>query len=253
MKSKYTSKVIILLIIMCMLAAASTIAFADDGLIPNINVSIGGGEGSVADSIQVIILLTVLALAPSILIMMTSFTRIIIILSFVRRALSLQSTPPNQVLIALALFLTFFIMSPVFTDVYANAYEPLAAGEISQEEAYNSAIEPFREFMFKQVSAKDLQLFVNIAGVDKPQTVADIPTEALIPAFILSELTIGFKVGLLLFLPFVVIDMIVASTLMALGMMMLPPVMVSLPFKILLFILVDGWNLIVEMILKGFR
>lgn len=236
-----------------MLAAASTIAFADDGLIPNINVSIGGGEGSVADSIQVIILLTVLALAPSILIMMTSFTRIIIILSFVRRALSLQSTPPNQVLIALALFLTFFIMSPVFTDVYANAYEPLAAGEISQEEAYNSAIEPFREFMFKQVSAKDLQLFVNIAGVDKPQTVADIPTEALIPAFILSELTIGFKVGLLLFLPFVVIDMIVASTLMALGMMMLPPVMVSLPFKILLFILVDGWNLIVEMILKGFR
>lgn len=219
--------------------------------IPNVELKIGGGTG-LTSTVQIILVLTVLAMAPSILLMMTSFTRILIIFSFIRRALSLQTTPPNQVLIGLSLFLTFYLMAPTFTAVYNEAYVPLSENKITQEEAFTKAIEPFRNFMLKQVRAADLGLFVKIAGekVEKPE---EVSTFALIPAFIISELKTAFIVGFLLFIPFIIIDMVVASTLMALGMMMLPPVMISLPFKLLLFIMVDGWNLLTAAIIQGFR
>jgi len=223
--------------------------------IPRINFDIGQAETpeEVASTIEIIILLTILSLAPSILIMMTSFTRIIIILSFLRKALSTQSTPPNQVLIGLALFLTFFVMAPTFQEINVEAIQPYTHGEITFEQGLENAVNPLREFMFKQTRPKDIALFLNIIGMTTPQNIADIPTKALIPAFIISELKTGFAVGFLLFIPFIVIDMVVSSTLMSMGMMMLPPVMISLPFKILLFILVDGWNLIIKHILLGFN
>ncbi len=224
--------------------------------IPNINLNIDEAEGptEVASSIEILILLTILSLAPSILIMMTCFTRIIIILSFLRRALSTQSTPPNQVLVGLALFLTFFVMGPVFQEINENAIQPYLNEEIAFEEGLDNTLEPLREFMFKQTREKDIALFVNILDMEEPpKQLEDIPTRALIPAFIISELKTGFGIGFLLFIPFIVIDMVVASTLMSMGMMMLPPVMISLPFKILLFIMIDGWNLIVKHILLGFN
>lgn len=222
--------------------------------LPNVDISLGGGEtDNPASTVQIIILLTVLSIAPSILIMMTCFTRIIIIFSFLRKALSLQTTPPNQVIIALALFLTFFIMRPTFDQINTNAYQPFAAGEITQEVALEETVKPLKTFMLRQVRTKDLALFADIAGIESIENFDDVSMTALIPAFMISELKTGFEVGFLLFLPFIVIDMIVASTLMALGMMMLPPVMISMPFKILLFVLVDGWNLIIEKIVLTIR
>lgn len=222
---------------------------------PDINISVSGEDGDVevANSIQILVLLTILSLAPSILIMMTSFTRFIIVLGFVRRALSLQATPPNQTLIGLALFLTLFVMQPVLTDVYENAYVPLQEGTVTLEEATDLASGPFKEFMLSQVRSKDLALFLNIANVEEVNTNDDISMTVLIPAFVLSELKLSFEIGFLIFMPFIVVDMIVASTLMALGMMMLPPVMISLPIKILLFILVDGWHLIIEKLILSIR
>ena len=222
---------------------------------PDINISVSGEDGDVevANSIQILVLLTILSLAPSILIMMTSFTRFIIVLGFVRRALSLQATPPNQTLIGLALFLTLFVMQPVLTDVYENAYVPLQEGTVTLEEASELASGPFKEFMLSQVRSKDLALFLNIANVEEVNTNDDISMTVLIPAFVLSELKLSFEIGFLIFMPFIVVDMIVASTLMALGMMMLPPVMISLPIKILLFILVDGWHLIIEKLILSIR
>ncbi len=231
----------------------ASLAFAEPLEIPNIELRIGDQSQGVSSAVQIILLLTVLTLAPSILIMMTSFTRIIIIFSFLRKALSLQTTPPNQVMIGLALFLTFFVMTPVFGEIYSEAYVPLNNGEIAQEEAFTRAMAPLRAFMFKQTRDEDLALFVKIAQ-DQPVTnLEQVSNTALIPAFVISELKTGFIIGFMLFIPFIVIDMVVASTLMALGMMMLPPVMISLPFKILLFILVDGWNLLVKAILAGFN
>lgn len=223
--------------------------------LPDINVTVSSenGDVQVANSIQILLMLTVLSLAPSILMMMTCFTRIIIILGFIRRALSLQSTPPNQVLIGLALFLTFYIMAPVFNDVYENAYLPMQEGTVTLEQAVDIAKEPFKDFMLRQVRSKDLALFLDIADVDNISSNADIPMTALIPAFVISELKLSFEIGFLIFVPFIVVDMIVASTLMALGMMMLPPVMISLPIKILLFVMVDGWHLIVEKIILSIR
>ncbi|MCK8058772.1 MULTISPECIES: flagellar type III secretion system pore protein FliP [unclassified Fusibacter] len=221
--------------------------------IPNIELKVGDDTTGLTSTVQVIILLTVLTLAPSIIIMTTCFTRIIIIFSFMRKALALQSTPPNQILIGLSLFLTLFIMGPVFTTIYDDAYIPMAEGTISQDEAYEKAINPLRDFMFKQVRTEDLALFVKISGEGPVTTLDEVSTTALIPAFVISEMKTGFIVGFLLFIPFIVIDMVVASTLMALGMMMLPPVMISLPFKILLFILVDGWNLLIKAIIQGFN
>lgn len=223
--------------------------------VPTINLSLNpaGTNQQTAGTIQIIILLTILSIAPSILIMTTCFTRFIIVFSFVRKALSLQTVPPNQVLIGLAMFLTFFVMAPVFSDIKTDAYDPFVKGEIQQEEALKKGMEPLREFMLKQVRTKDLALFVDMSAVTDVKTYTDVPTTALIPAFILSEIRTGFEIGFLLFLPFIVIDMVVSSVLMSLGMMMLPPVMISMPFKILLFIMVDGWNLLVEKLLITVR
>jgi len=251
-------KLSLILMVLVIVMSSGNVSYAGTGTevnLPDINVSINSQDGDVpvANGIQIIILLTILSLAPSILIMMTSFTRFIIVLGFVRRALSLQATPPNQTLIGLALFLTFFVMSPVFTEVYETAYVPLQEGTVTLEEAVDLASDPFKEFMLEQVRSKDLALFLNIANVEEVKTNEDIPITVLIPAFILSELKLSFEIGFLIFMPFIVVDMIVASTLMALGMMMLPPVMISLPIKILLFILVDGWHLIIEKLILSIR
>ncbi|GAA0435254.1 MAG: flagellar type III secretion system pore protein FliP [Bacillota bacterium] len=207
---------------------------------------------NISTSVKLILLLTVLSLAPSILILMTSFTRIIIVLSFVRTSLATQQMPPNQVLIGLALFLTFFIMAPVFNEVYDEALEPLFAEEITLDEAYDQASIPIKDFMAEHTRQKDLALFMNYAELERPETVQDIPLTTLVPAFAISELKTAFQMGFMIFVPFLIIDMAVASVLMSMGMMMLPPVMISLPFKILLFVLVDGWYLITHSLLDGF-
>ena len=185
--------------------------------------------------------------------MVTSFTRILIVLHFTRTALGMQTTPPNQVLIGLALFLTVFIMSPVFSKINTEAIEPLSAGEISQEEAFEQGLEPLREFMFNQTDEKDLKLFLKVAGYTSLESREDCPTSVLIPAFIISELRMAFIIGFMIYIPFIIIDMVVASTLMSMGMMMLPPTTISMPFKILLFIMADGWNLIIEQLIATFR
>ncbi|MDR2516090.1 MAG: flagellar type III secretion system pore protein FliP [Spirochaetaceae bacterium] len=208
----------------------------------------------VAFSLQLLLLITVLSLAPSIIILMTSFLRISIVLDFIKRALSLQQVPPNQVLLGISLFLTVFIMWPTFTAIYENSFRPLAAGEINVETAYREAEAPLRVFMFRQMQTRpeNIRLFMAMRGLDTPDTLADVPTYVLIPAFILNELTVAFKIGILLFIPFIVIDMVVASALMSMGMIMLPPVMISMPFKLILFILVDGWGLLTDQIVRSF-
>lgn len=247
------------LLIACLLISAATaVAAAAPATVPLPNISIGVGQSSnprdVATSLQVILLLTVLTLAPSLLILMTSFTRIVIVLSFVRNALATQQMPPNQVLIGLALFLTFFIMAPVFSQINRDALQPYLSGQVAQDVALQRAERPLREFMLKQfTSDKDLALFVSLAGLPKPNSSDDIPTYVLIPAFALSELKKAFQMGFMIFIPFIVIDMIVASTLMSMGMMMLPPMMISLPFKIILFVLVDGWYLVAKSLITSFH
>lgn len=218
-----------------------------------INMFSDSDPESVATSVKLLLLLTVLSLAPSILILMTSFTRIIIVLSFVRTALGTQQMPPNQVLVGLALFLTFFIMAPTFHEINEEALQPLFAEEISLDEAYEQASAPMKEFMASHTRQKDLALFMNYAEMEKPETVEDIPITTLVPAYAISELKTAFQMGFMIFVPFLIIDMAVASVLMSMGMMMLPPVMISLPFKILLFVLVDGWYLITQSLLEGFQ
>ncbi len=208
---------------------------------------------AVVSTLQILGALTLLALAPGILMLMTSFTRIVVTLSFLRSGLGTQQVPPNQVLVALAVFLTFFIMTPVWSQIQTDALGPYLDGEMEQAEAFESAMSPVREFMLKQTRERDLALFISMGDHPKPETVDDIPTTALIPAFAISELKTAFQIGFLLFIPFLVIDMVVASTLMSMGMLMLPPVMISLPFKLLLFVMVDGWNLIVGSLLTSFR
>ncbi|MCH1623771.1 flagellar type III secretion system pore protein FliP [Fredinandcohnia quinoae] len=208
---------------------------------------------NVSTSVKLLLLLTVLSLAPSILILMTSFTRIIIVLSFVRTSLATQQMPPNQVIVGLALFLTFFIMAPTFSEVNEQALTPLFNEEINLEQAYERAATPFKEFMSAHTRQKDLALFLSYSGAEMPETIKDIPLTALVPAYAISELKTAFQIGFMIFIPFLVIDMIVASVLMSMGMMMLPPVMISLPFKILLFVLVDGWYLIVKSLLQSFQ
>ncbi|MFB1049561.1 flagellar type III secretion system pore protein FliP [Paraliobacillus sp. JSM ZJ581] len=207
---------------------------------------------NVSTAVRLLLLLTVFSLAPSIIILLTSFTRIIVVLSFVRTSLATQQMPPNQVLIGIALFLTFFIMAPTFHQVNQEAITPLFEEEITLDEAYNKASMPLKEFMAKHTRQKDLALFLKYNEAEKPEKVEDIPLTTLIPAFAISELKTAFQMGFMIFIPFLVIDMAVASVLMSMGMMMLPPVMISLPFKILLFILVDGWYLITESLLQGF-
>ena len=216
-----------------------------------LSISYNNDNGTLSGPIKMLLVLTVLALAPSILIMMTSFTRIIIVLHFIRAAIGTQTVPPNQVLVGLALFLTLFIMAPVFSQVNEKAIKPLDAGEITQEEAFEQGMEPIREFMFEQTQTKDINLFCEIQGVTY-ETQDDISNTILIPSFILSELRAAFIIGFLIYIPFIIIDMVVSSILMSMGMMMLPPTTISLPFKILLFILADGWDLVIGNLVKTF-
>ena len=211
------------------------------------NITSNAGSSSLSASLQMLLVLTVLALAPSIIIMMTSFTRIIVVLHFVRSALGTQTSPPNQVLVGLALFLTLFIMSPVITQINTDCVQPYEQGQLTQEEALNAGLKPIREFMFKQTNRSDIQLFLEIEGKE-----SEIQTEDDVPAFMISELKTAFIIGFLIYLPFIVIDMVVASTLMSMGMMMLPPTTISMPFKILLFILADGWNLVIGQLVQTF-
>jgi flagellar biosynthesis protein FliP len=227
---------------------------AADIAFPAIRVGVDQARSpqDVAMSIQILLVLTVLSLAPAILIMMTSFTRIVIVLAFLRQGLGTQQVPPNQVLIGLALFLTFFTMQPTFQKIDKDALTPYLAGRMGTAEAFKKAEEPLRQFMFKQVREKDLALFVALSKSSRPRTPADISTWVLIPAFVIGELKKAFEMGFIIFIPFLVIDMVVASVLMSMGMLMLPPVLISLPFKILLFIMVDGWNLIARSIALSF-
>ncbi len=217
-----------------------------------IGVDDSKGPGDVSVALQILFLLTILTLAPAILIMMTSFTRLIIVFSFLRHALGIHQMPPNQILIGLSLFLTFFIMTPVWQSVKTNAYDPYMEKKLSQEKALEEAVKPVRQFMFKQTREKDLALFIGLSKIPKPRNTDEVPTTVLLPAFMISELKTAFQMGFVLFIPFLVIDMVVSSILLSMGMMMLPPVMISLPFKILLFVLVDGWHLIVGSMVKSF-
>lgn len=223
--------------------------------VPNVNIGVQAATEpkDVALSLQILLTMTVLTLAPSILVMMTSFTRIIVVLSFLRSALATQQMPPNQVLVGLALFLTFFTMSPYLEQANKNGLQPYIAGTINQETAMKETLKPMREFMFKQTRENDLALFVNLSEGPRPNSPEDVPTTTLIPSFIISELKTAFQIGFLIYIPFIVVDMVVASTLMSMGMMMVPPVMISLPFKLLLFILVDGWHLIILSLINSFH
>lgn len=256
MKNKNIMVVSFILIGFFLLNTANT--FAQPNIpIPNVQLNIDGATNpqETANSLQLLALLTVLSLAPAILIMVTSFTRIIIVLSFLRNAIATQQTPPTQVLIGLALFLTFFIMSPIAAEINQNALQPYLNEEISQSEAIDEAMEPLREFMFRQTREKDLALFLEASGTELAGDAGleDIPTTSLIPAFIISELKTSFQMGFVLFIPFIILDMVVSSALMSMGMMMLPPAMISLPFKLLLFVMVDGWNVLIRSLLLSFK
>jgi flagellar biosynthetic protein FliP len=223
--------------------------------VPRVTLSVADGNnpGDVSVALQVLFLITVLALAPSILIMTTAFVRIIIVLSFLRRAIGTQSLPPDQLMVGLALFMTLFVMMPVLTEVNQKALQPYMAQEIKFKEAIDIAVKPIRNFMLRQVTEKDVALFVRISRMPPPRTIDDLSLEVIIPAFITSELKAGFIIGFILFIPFLVIDMVVASVLLSMGMMMLPPAMISMPFKIILFVMVDGWHLIVRELVVSFR
>jgi len=220
------------------------------------SIEIGNKDVSETDlsaGIKVLLLLTALSLAPAFLLLMTSFTRIVIVLSIVRTAMAMHQAPPNQVIVGIALFLTFFVMAPTWQQVNSGAIQPYMAGEIHYKVAIEKGAKPIRDFMFRQTEKKDLALMVKIAKIEKPENEDDVPTHVLIPAFIISELSAAFRMGFMLFIPFIVIDMVIASILMSMGMMMLPPVMISLPFKILLFVMADGWHLIVKSLVTGFN
>ncbi|MED0669332.1 flagellar type III secretion system pore protein FliP [Aneurinibacillus aneurinilyticus] len=246
---------ILLGVLLCSLVLLPGQSFAAQVPIPGLDINIGTSNKpeDVSLTLQILLLFTVLSLAPSILIMMTCFTRIVIVLSFTRTALSTQQAPPTQVLIGLALVLTFFIMAPTFSEVNNQALQPYFKKQITQEQAVEKAVLPFKNFMVKHTRGKDLNLFLEYSKAPKPKTVKDIPLTALVPAYAISELKTALQIGFMIFIPFLVIDMVVASVLMAMGMMMLPPVMISLPFKILLFILVDGWYLVVKSLLLSFQ
>lgn len=221
--------------------------------IPTIEVGMNDAESpqEVSSALQVMLLLTVLTLAPSILVLMTSFSRFVIVLSFLRQAMGTQQTPPTQVLVGLALFLTIFVMNPIFTDINKNALQPYMEEQISQTEAFELAAQPIKRFMLRQTREKDLGLFVKVAGINQPETLEEIPLHVVIPAFVISELKTAFQIGFLIYIPFLILDMVVASILLSMGMMMLPPVLISLPFKLMLFVMVDGWHLTVGSLVKS--
>jgi flagellar biosynthetic protein FliP len=212
-----------------------------------------GNRDNVSTSLTIVLMITVISLAPAILVMTTSFTRIIVVLGFLRQAMATQQTPPNQILIGLSLILTFFIMTPTYQQINTDALQPYLNGTMEESEALTAALQPMRAFMFKQTRSKDIALFLRIAELPRPKTKDDVPTNVLVPAFILSELTTAFMIGFIIYIPFLIIDMVVASTLMAMGMMMLPPIFVSLPFKIIMFVLADGWYLLFDTLTRSFR
>jgi flagellar biosynthetic protein FliP len=247
---KRTLPIIIALIVFTPLAASA----AEPLSFPAISLSLGAQEGpqGVATAVQILLLLTALTLAPAFLLMMTSFTRLVIVFSILRQALGVQQSPPNQVVVGLALFLTFFVMAPVFMKINETALKPYMEGSLAQTTALKNAVKPLRDFMLKNVRDKDLELFLKLSDSETPENKDDIPTIAIIPAFITSELKTAFQIGFIIYLPFLVIDTVVASVLMSMGMMMLPPVMISLPFKLMLFVLADGWYLLVGSLVKSF-
>ncbi len=261
---------IVLLFLVCSLAAAPAMGQASGGPAParppSGQISQGkpptlgqlpalgltGGDEDFELPIQLLLLLTVLSLAPAIIILMTSFTRLVVVLGILRQALGTQQAPPNQVLIGLALFLTFFVMGPVFKTINDDALQPYMAGDLGQKEAFERAVTPLKGFMLAQTREKDLMLFMDMAGIQSFNDPDEVPLNVLVPAFVISELRIAFQIGFMVFLPFLIVDLIVASVLMSMGMMMLPPVMISLPIKLLLFVLADGWYLIVESVIQGY-
>lgn len=246
--------IVVLLFVFLLVLLTALPAAAEPLQLPDVNLQIGGQQAQGgAGVLQLVIVLTLLTLAPALVITMTSFTRIVVVLSFLRSSLATNQMPPNQVLIGLALFLTFFIMAPTLNEVNTKALQPYLKGEISNETAFQQGMQPLREFMFKQTREKDLALFVKMSKLERPRNFDDIPNYVLIPSFIISELKTAFQIGFILFIPFLIIDMVVASALMSMGMMMLPPMMISLPFKILLFVLVDGWNLVVQSLMLSFK
>jgi len=246
--NKVILKVLLLLIVVSLINP-TTLSAQTSTPLPKITIGVDTAD---AMTLQIVLMLTILSLAPSILIMMTSFTRIIIVFHFLRQSLATQTVPSNQILIGLALFLTFFIMKPVIDEINDNALQPYLNNEITQDVALGRAAEPLRAFMLKQTNEHDLQLFVDLRGEDQPKSPADLSLSTIIPAFIISELKTAFQIGFLLYLPMLLIDLVVGSILLSMGMMMLPPIMISMPFKILLFVLVDGWYLVVESLVKGF-
>ncbi|MFP4191535.1 MAG: flagellar type III secretion system pore protein FliP [Candidatus Hydrogenedentota bacterium] len=255
---RYGGGALVLLAFALALVAASPAGAQDPGDNPlGLNITEGVDAatepGQIGATLTLVFVVTILGLAPAILVMTTSFTRIIIVLGFLRQALATQQSPPNQVLIGLALFLTFFIMAPTYIEVNQEALQPYLEEEIGQAEAVERALIPIREFMFRQTEPKDLALFINIADMERPGTPDDVPLHVLMPSFVLSELTTAFIMGFYIYIPFLIIDMVVASTLMSMGMMMLPPIFVSLPFKIIMFVLADGWYLIVGSLVESFN
>ena len=248
---KPLAKVILIGAILCFVS----IGDAQAQSIPKVSVEVGQVEdpSELSTTLQIVLLMTVLALAPSLLIMLTSFIRITVVLSFLRHAMGANQMPPSQLLIGLALILTFFIMAPVADRAYNEGIKPYMEEQISGEEAYEKAIDPFREFMLAQTREQDLALFVDIAGIEQPNNESEVPLHVLVPGFVISELRTAFQIAFVIFIPFLVIDMVVASVLMSMGMMMLPPIIVSLPFKILLFVLVDGWYLLVRSLVASFN
>lgn len=246
-------RLIILLVILLSVSSLELSGQSTTIPLPKIGIDVGQAESGedVSLTLQILLLLTVLSLAPSIMIMTTSYLRIIIVFHFLKNALGTQQMPPGQLLAGIALFITFFIMAPTWSEVNDAALKPLMDGEINIEEAYDKGIEPIRDFMFAHVRNEDLELFVGMSNIERPEERNDLPTYILVPAYALSELRAGFIIGFFLFIPFIMIDLIIGSILLSMGMMMIPPMMISLPFKILLFILVDGWNLIVSSVVQG--
>jgi len=238
-----------------LLVSAFSPAYSQSVPIPSIRIAIGETDepGDLAVTLKILFLITILSIAPTILIMLTSFTRMVVVFSFLRQAMGTQQMPPNQVIVSLALFLTFFIMTPVWQDVNQNALKPFLAKEISYETALDHAAVPLKAFMLRQTRKKDLALLMKVSKIKKPTGVSDVPMSTLIPSFVISELRIAFQIGFLIYVPFLILDMVVACVLLSMGMMMLPPVMISMPFKLILFVLVDGWYLIVGSIVAGFK
>ena len=247
-------RILFLLVVLFALAWVQP-AHAEGIVIPGIDIGVSTSDDpeAVSSSLQIILLLTVLTLAPSILILMTCFTRIVIVLSFVRNALALQQMPPTQVLVGLALFMTLFVMYPTITQINDQALQPYLNGQLTQTEGLEKAVIPLKQFMAKQTREQDLRLFLDFRKQPMPETVEQIPISTLVPAYTISELKTAFEIGFMIFVPFLVIDMVIASILMSMGMMMLPPVMISMPFKVLLFVMVDGWHLVVQSLLAGYQ